>query len=232
MAETANLMLPFLAAGQAQKHLTVNDAFERLDVLLMLSAKSRTLLAPPATPDEGDRYLVPAGSGGAWAGEDGRVAAFLNGGWSFFAPRTGWRCFVEDEGGDAVYGSGVWTDVATQAVATGAITTIEFEHAIAAGGPQATAGLIPAGSLVFGVTVRVLETVTGVTGWSLGVAEAPERHGNGLPVAAGAAEAAARGAPLAHASAIQLLLTPEGGSFSGGRVRIAIHHLELPAPSA
>ncbi|MFO7855902.1 MAG: DUF2793 domain-containing protein [Paracoccaceae bacterium] len=232
MAETANLLLPFLAAGQAQKHLTVNDAFERLDVLLMLSAKSRTSATPPAAPDEGDRYLVPAGAAGAWTGEDGRVAAFLNGGWRFFAPRPGWRCFVEDEGGDAVFGSGVWTGVAAQATATGAIRTIEFEHVIASGGAQASAGLIPAGSVVFGVTLRVLETVTGVTGWSLGVAEAPERHGKGLPVALGAVQAAATGAPLAHPSAIPLLLTPEGGSFSGGRVRLAIHHLELPAPSA
>lgn len=232
MAETANLLLPFLAAGQAQKHLTVNDALERLDVLLMLSAKSRTLVAPPAGPEEGERYLVPAGASGAWSGEDGRVAAFLNGGWRFFAPRPGWRCFVEDEGDDAVFVSGVWTGLASHTMATGAIRTIEFEHAITAGGAQATAGLIPAGSLVFGVTVRVLEVVTGVTGWSLGVADAPERHGSGLPVASGAVEAAATGAPMAHPSATPLLLTPDGGSFSGGRVRLAIHHLELPAPSA
>jgi hypothetical protein len=232
MAETANLLLPFLAAGQAHKHLTVNDAFERLDVLLMLSARSRTLLAPPASPVEGERYVVPAGATGDWAGEDGAVAAFLNGGWRFFAPRPGWRCFVEDEGGDVVFASGVWTAAAAQGAAAGAIQTLEFEHAVAPGGAQATAGLIPAGSLVFGVTARVLEPVTGVTGWSLGVEGAPERHGAGLPLAAGVAETAARGAPTAHPVAIPLLLTPEGGSFSGGRVRLAIHFLALPAPSA
>ena len=31
MSSTANLALPLVAAAQAQKHVTVNEAFERID---------------------------------------------------------------------------------------------------------------------------------------------------------------------------------------------------------
>ena len=31
MADTSNLVLPYLAANQSQKHITVNDALRRLD---------------------------------------------------------------------------------------------------------------------------------------------------------------------------------------------------------
>lgn len=230
MAETANLLLPFLAAGQAQKHLTVNDAFERLDVLLMLAAKSRTLLSPPPAPAEGDRYVVPSGASDAWAGEDGRVAAFLNDGWRFFAAREGWRAFVEDEGAEIVFAAGVWVALTAPVAPSGAVSTLEFEHQVTVGGAQATAVTIPAGALVFGATVRVLESVGGVSGWSLGVDGAPGRYGAGLSTAAGAAISGARTAPMAHPVAIPLLLTPEGGNFTGGRLRIRLHHMALAAP--
>lgn len=234
MAETANLLLPFLAEGQAQKHLTVNEAFERLDVLLLLSARSRTLAVPPASTAEGARWIVPAGASGAWSGRDGQIAAFLNGGWRFFQPRSGWRAFVEDEGSDAVFAAGVWTTQAGggSGGAGGALSVLEFDHALAPGGAQDTMGTIPAGAQVFGVTARVLETVTGAAGWSLGVGAAHQRYGSGLPTAAGAAVTGAVGAPLAYRTALPLRLTPEGGGFAEGRLRLAIHYLSLAAPAA
>jgi hypothetical protein len=232
MAETANLLLPFLAAGQAQKHLTVNEALERLDVLLMLSARSRGLLSPPTSPAEGDRYVVPAGADGSWSGRDGSVAAFLNGGWRFFTPRHGWRCFIEDEARDVVFASGVWTESGVPGAVSGAVTTLEFDHAITPGGAQSTAATLPSGCLVFGVTARVVEPLVGPPGWSLGVSDAPTRYGAALPVAAGAGVSGATGAPLAYLDATPLLITPEADSFMSGRLRIAIHFMMLTAPAA
>lgn len=232
MAETANLLLPFLAAGQAQKHLTVNDALERLDVLLMLSVASRTRTAPPPAPSEGARWIVPAGAGGDWAGEAGRIAAWLNGGWRFFAPRPGWRAFVEDEGGDAVFASGVWQAAATGGGGGATLSELEFEHVIAPGSSDATAATIPAGAMVFAVTARVLEEIVGPTSWSLGVAGAPTRYGAGLSTGAGAVAEGASGAPLAYGAATPLRLGAEGADFVSGRVLIRVSHLAFPAPGS
>ncbi|HHN73529.1 MAG TPA: DUF2793 domain-containing protein, partial [Thermopetrobacter sp.] len=59
-----NLALPLLSAAQAQKHVTVNDALSRLDGLVQLSVKDRNLAAPPASPVDGDRYIVATGGSG------------------------------------------------------------------------------------------------------------------------------------------------------------------------
>lgn len=112
METTPNLALPYIMPSQAQKHVTHNEALRALDALLQLCVLDRDLTAPPVAPAEGDRYLVAAGAGGAWAGKDGRIAAWQDGGWTFFDPRPGWLCFIADEG-TLVY----WTGAAWQSAA-------------------------------------------------------------------------------------------------------------------
>ena len=87
MSETPNLGLPLLAAAQAQKHVTHNEALLALDALVQCAVLDRDLGAPPSTPAEGDRYIVASSPSGAWAGHPGEVAAFAAGAWSFHAPR-------------------------------------------------------------------------------------------------------------------------------------------------
>jgi len=232
MTETANLGLPLLDAGQAGKSFTMNEALTRIDTLLLLSVRSWTVTAPPATPTEGDRYVVPIGASGDWTGRDGQLAVRVNGGWDFSTPLPGWRAFVEDEGGEIVFTSGVWILLVPPPEPTETIALLEFDHLITPGQAQTTAGLIPQGAILFGVSARVLDLVTGVAGWSLGVEEAESRYGDGLPVTAGAPVVAATGAPLAYAQPMPLKITPLGGSFTGGRLRFRLHFLLLEAPPA
>ncbi|WP_191970276.1 phage tail-collar fiber domain-containing protein [Methylobacterium planeticum] len=42
------------------------------------AVKSATTTAPPASPTVGDKYLVPAGASGVWAGRAGTVAIYRN----------------------------------------------------------------------------------------------------------------------------------------------------------
>ena len=95
MTSTPNLALPYIDASQSQKHVTHNAALSDLDAIVQLGVKQRGALAPPASPAAGDRYLVGAGATGAFAGQDGALAAFVDGAWIFAAPRNGWRCWVE-----------------------------------------------------------------------------------------------------------------------------------------
>jgi Protein of unknown function (DUF2793) len=97
MSDSINLVLPYLDAAQAQKHVTVNEALSKLDALVHLAVNSRVLAAPPATPVDGDRYLLPAAPSGVWAGQAGKLALWLEGQWVFATPREGWRLWVSDE---------------------------------------------------------------------------------------------------------------------------------------
>jgi hypothetical protein len=87
MMDTTHLQLPYLAAAQAQKHVTHNEALRMLDALVQLSVLDRSRTAPPASPAEGDRHIVGAGATGLWAGWDGAIAAFIDGGWMRLPPR-------------------------------------------------------------------------------------------------------------------------------------------------
>lgn len=84
-------------AAQAQKHVTHNEALRLLDGLVQLSVKSRGLTTPPASPADGDRYIVASGATGGWAGWDLIVALWTDGAWLRLPHRTGWRAWVEDE---------------------------------------------------------------------------------------------------------------------------------------
>ena len=97
MSTTPNLILPYIEAAQAQKHVTHNEAIRALDCLLQLAVLDRSLAAPPGTPVEGARYIVAASATGAWLGQTGRIAAFQDGAWIFYVPNEGFLAWVADE---------------------------------------------------------------------------------------------------------------------------------------
>jgi Protein of unknown function (DUF2793) len=108
MSNTTHLGLPYLAAAQAQKHVTHNEALTRLDSLVQLAVKSRTLATPPATPVEGDRYLIAASPTGDWTGQVGKIAMRLDGQWQFVTPREGFAIWVNDEDATLWFNGSTW----------------------------------------------------------------------------------------------------------------------------
>ena len=105
---TTHLLLPYILAAQAQKHVTHNEALRLLDGLVQLSVLDRDLTAPPGSPADSDRYIVGSGATGDWAGWDLNVAIFTDGAWLRLPPRTGWRVWVEDEELLLVYDGTGW----------------------------------------------------------------------------------------------------------------------------
>lgn len=114
MDATSNLQLPFIMAAQAQKHVTHNEALRALDTVVQLMVLDKDLSAPPGSPADGARYIVAASPTGDWSGQAGKVAAYQDGAWAFYAPREGWLAWAADE--DALY---VWTGFAWAAFAGG-----------------------------------------------------------------------------------------------------------------
>ncbi len=107
---TPNLGLPQLAADQAQKHVTVNEALLGLDALVQLAVLDRDLATPPGSPAQGARYLVAASPTGAWAGHADHIAAWLDGAWRFFIPGAGWLAWVADEAALLAWNGSAWVD--------------------------------------------------------------------------------------------------------------------------
>ncbi|MBN8936463.1 MAG: DUF2793 domain-containing protein [Rhizobiales bacterium] len=107
---TPNLGLPQLAADQAQKHVTVNEALYDLDALVQLAVLDRSLAAPPGSPADGARYIVAASPTGAWAGHTDHIAAWLDGAWRFFIPGVGWLAWVVDEAALLAWNGSAWVD--------------------------------------------------------------------------------------------------------------------------
>ncbi len=93
----AHLLLPYILAAQAQKHVTHNEALRILDGRVQLSVLDRDPTAPPGSPADGDRYIVGSGATGDWVGWDLNVALWTDGVWLRLPPRPGRRAWVEAE---------------------------------------------------------------------------------------------------------------------------------------
>ncbi|MFM6154946.1 MAG: DUF2793 domain-containing protein [Sphaerospermopsis kisseleviana] len=85
--------LPQLSEGQASKATTINEALAKLEALTIGGVISRTTTTPPASPAEGDIYIVPASATGAWSGQNTKIAHYFNGAWQFYSPANGWYLF-------------------------------------------------------------------------------------------------------------------------------------------
>lgn len=230
--QTANLALPYIAAAQAQKHVTHNEAIRRLDALAQLVLESATATAPPATPAEGARWFVPAGASGAFAGREGRIAAFEAGVFDFLDPRPGFLAFIRDEGRLALFDGGAWVSPLAASPHRAAVAARVMEEDVALSGAYVeSVAAIPARAIVLGVSTRTVTAVTGAASYDCGIAGETAKFGGSLGVAAGASNIGVIG-PTAVYAPTRVRLTANGGSFTGGSVRVAFHLLVLTAPEA
>lgn len=127
MADTPNLVLPYLAANQSQKHVTVNEALRRLDALVQVTVQGAALATPPGSPVEGQRWIVAAAATGAWVGQSGKIAAWQDGAWVFYAPLDGWTAV--DVSTDTLLmfnaGTGTWASIITGSFSDAAFTLLD-----------------------------------------------------------------------------------------------------------
>lgn len=233
--ETLRLGMPLLQSAQAQKHVTVNEALMRLDGLVNLVLQSVVAVAPPAVVTDGQCWGVPASATGVWAGQGGKIAVGSNGGWVFVPPARGMRAYVADRGVAAIHDGAAWVLGALTLGTFGAgmvAGLTEAEVTVGTGTSVNTGVAIPAGAMVVGVSARVTAALTGTsTTWQLGTTGALNRFGQGLGKGLGSYASGLLSAPMTYYNAANLLMTGEGGNLTGGKVRLAVHWLELRLPS-
>jgi hypothetical protein len=106
MPQTPRLALPLIAAGQAQKDVTHNEALLALDRLVALVVVSDSEPAPPAAPAEGSVWIVPAAGAAAWGETAGTLMFRQDAAWIAVPPRDGQTAFVASNGQLLVHASG------------------------------------------------------------------------------------------------------------------------------
>lgn len=242
---TTNLLLPFIQAAQAQKHITHNEALRLLDGLTQISVLDRNLATPPGISAEGARYIVDSGATGLWAGWDGDVAFHTGGAWLRLPARTGWVVWVQNEARVVVRIGSVWTPLdnamgllsqaASVEVAKGAMgsttgmAVLEQTLSGLSGASVASNIEIPDRSIVLGVSTRVVTAVTGAASFDCGVAGETSKFGVALGTTSGSTNVGIVGLEAFYADT-PIVLKANGGNFTGGAVRLAIHYLTLGAP--
>jgi len=233
MADTDNLQLPLLAASQAQKHVTHNEAIRGLDALVQLSVIDRDLATPPGSPTAGDRYIVASSATGDWAGEEGNIAAYQDGAWAFYTPQNGWLCLVEDENQLLKYNTG-WDIYHPSEQPNGAATQVhcvEEELTGLSGASVTTTIAFPNQCIILGASVRVTTAITGATSFDAGDGSTVDRFGGSLGISAGSTNQGTVG-PAGNYGSTTVTLTANGSNFTAGAVRVALHYIYLQPPTS
>lgn len=231
---TTRYALPLMQASQAQKHVTLNEALMRIDGVANLVLQQTGRTTPPETVVDGQCFGIGGGAVNAWSGQDGKIAVGSGGGWVFVTPSAGLRARVIASGGEAVHSGKDWVEGALTLApsGTGMIAAMaEMEVTVTSGSGVTTPLVIPGGSMVIGTTARVTQAITGTaTSWTLGTSGALTRFGSGLGKSVGSWGRGLLGAPLTYYDPLPLIITATGGSFTAGKVRLAVHWWELRLP--
>lgn len=219
---TLNLQLPFVEEGQAQPHITHNEALDMLDAAFPRIARSATVTAAPESPAEGAAYILPAGAWGFGAVQPGQIALRHGGIWHAITPGIGWRWFVADESGARIFDGTAWRrgDVLGTEGASLGLRAIDALVDLS-GASVSVADLLPARAIILGVSSWVVEAVTGATSYSVGIAGDLSKFGGSLGLAAGSSNVGVVG-PFATYAAGAAVVTAAGGAFTGGRLGLSV----------
>ena len=234
MSDSTNLVLPFIEAAQAQKHVTHNAGLQVLDRVVQLMVLDKDLATPPGSPADGDRYIVAGSPTGAWTGEAGNIAAYQDGAWTFSIPKTGWLAWLSDESLLYVYTGSAWVEYGLLTPNGGSWKRRYIEQATTLSGATTNAATqIPIGT-VYAVSCRVTTLITasgGGASFSVGDGTTANKFGGSLPFTAGTTNRGHIG-PTGYYSAANLVYTVDAGAFTAGVVRSAIWYDEFTPPAS
>ncbi len=107
---TARFGIPLLAAGQAGKELTHNEALTRIDMVMQAAVIAVGLNIPPASPSVGQCWIIGTTPTGDWTGHGRALAGWTTGGWRFARPVEGLQVWSISSGTTVAYRSGVWQE--------------------------------------------------------------------------------------------------------------------------
>ena len=104
------------------------------------------------------------------------------------------------------------------------------EEVTVSGATTDTTIQIPDRGIVFAVSTRVTEAITGATSFDIGDGTTVDLFGGTLALTLGSTNSGVIG-PKPYYAATAVRLTANGSNFTGGKVRVAIQHMLCPAPT-
>lgn len=124
MDSTLNFGVTLLDPNQAQKDVTVNEAFTVFDNFIQPSVISAAITTPPSSPSDQDKYVVPAGATGAWFGHVNAIAVYQTNGstWTFYTPKNGWFVFNQATGVLWAWLNSAWMEIGFAGTLKGSFT--------------------------------------------------------------------------------------------------------------
>jgi Protein of unknown function (DUF2793) len=96
--QSDRLKLPLLAAAQAQKEVTHNEALALADIAVQAVVRAVAPSVVPTSPALGQCWIVGGTPTGAWTGRADHIAAWTAGGWRFVAPFEGMQAWSVADG--------------------------------------------------------------------------------------------------------------------------------------
>lgn len=231
--KTSRLDLPYILPSQAQKHVTHNEALQRLDAVIQLVILAE-LPAPPQNAQEGDCFLIASEASAEWAGKSAQLAFRQDGAWIFITPKEGWRAWFVDT--LKVLRQNAWQNVPLPKDATverlGIATSADTSNRLAVASP---ASLFTHGDAGGGHQVKVNKASQGDTasllfqsGWSgraeMGLAgsdafsiktSADGANWNVALSVSGAGHVSTPSRPIVRAGQTAGTVSPDNGSASG-----------------
>lgn len=147
---TELLALDEISSSQAGKEITHNTALRQIEGR-MIRAKDKDLTTPPASPANGDTYIIPSGATGVWSGKTNQIAHFFGGAWTYWTPIEGTRLWLNDEDLVYVFNGTAWV---TLTVATAA-QNANLVYA----GPTSGAAAAPAFRALIPLDLPVLQSI-------------------------------------------------------------------------
>lgn len=126
---TPRLGLPNLFAAQAQREITINEAFAILDALVhgVVDGEAND---PPASADDGQCWIVGSQPTGDWASHAGQIACRQSGAWLFVAPIDGMVVFDGSASRIARFDNGWIRTTGVSAPSGGSVVDVEARAAI------------------------------------------------------------------------------------------------------
>lgn len=224
---TSNLQLPTIETSQAQKEVTVNEAFAIVDAILNVGAADKDLATPPGSPAEGDLYIVAASATGDWSSHEDDITYYNNSEWKFITPQEGMRLWVSDENRLYIYDGTEWLPDGLVNQDSGEYwraERLEVTETSLSGASVTTSLQIPDRAIVFAVHTRVTTAITGATSFSVGDGTTADKFGSGIGIALDSTNIGVA-TPTPYFAATDIVLTPAGGNFTGGDVKLILHYM-------
>lgn len=108
-------------ANPGDNYTPYGNGFLRLmQALVEPNVISVTTGTPPATPSNGNTYVIPVGATGIWAGKAGQIAYYTTDnlsdvvpGWDYYTPIAGWQVYNNGDGNVYQYNGSTWVKLAT-----------------------------------------------------------------------------------------------------------------------